>query len=322
VSPFNPDPYRFLLARQNTAPETVPYGGWPNCLRLANADVEAIVSLDVGPRILSYRRHGAPNVLKNYPEQLGGTREEAWMIRGGHRLWIAPEDEHLSYHRDNEPVTWVMNDEGGIVIASRMTSPHRLRKDLTLRLAPNGSGLSLVHSVTNEGDSPITLATWALSVMAPGGTEIIPQPPLGEHPRDLLPNRNMVLWPYTDLADRRWKFGRSFFLLRQQSDSAPTKLGLAHRERWVGYLLGNELFLKTFAWENGATYPDGGCNFETFTNGDMLEIESLGPMVSLQPDETTSHEERWHLFEAPTGIDCDDEPSLERMLNPMISAIL
>ena len=27
------------------------------------------------------------------------------------------------------------------------------------------------------------------------------------------------------------------------------------------------------------TYPDFGCSFETFTNADFLEMETLGPMT-------------------------------------------
>ena len=306
------------MTPQTAAPETVSHGGWPNCLRLANGDVEIVATLDVGPRILVYRRPGETNVLKNYPDQLGGTREREWMIRGGHRLWIAPEDELLSYHRDNEPVSWTRGKNGEIVISSRMNSPHPLRKDLSLLLGTSGSRLELLHTVTNEGDSPVTLATWALSVMAPGGTEIIPQPSLGEHPRDLLPNRTMVLWPYTDLSDPRWKIGRSFMLLRQQEHGTPTKIGLAHEERWVGYLLGGELFLKKFPLVKGATYPDGGCNFETFTNGEMLEIESLGPLATLHPGESTSHPETWHLMKAPAGMDPEDESSLTELLTPIL----
>lgn len=303
-------------------PETVCFGGWPNCLRLANDEVELITTLDVGPRILSYRRHGAPNVLKNYTEQLGGSRETEWMIRGGHRLWIAPEDEVMSYHRDNEPVSWVRDGSGQVVIASHMASPHPLRKDLSITLAGRGSRVDLLHTITNEGEKPVTLATWALSVMAPGGTEIIPQPPLGEHPRDLLPNRTMVLWPYTDLTDSRWKLGRGYFLLQQRHDGKPAKLGLAHSERWIGYLLGDELFIKTFPLQTGAAYPDGGCNFETFTNGDMLEIESLGPLVTLLPGESTSHPETWHLCAAPAGLDPASEASLDTALRPVLQSIL
>jgi hypothetical protein len=302
--------------------EIIPFAGWSNCLRLTNSDVELVVTLDIGPRILSYRRHDTQNVLKIYTEQSGGSREEEWMIRGGHRLWVAPEDRILSYHRDNEPVSWVRGEKGEIIITSRMDTPHPLRKDLSLELAEQGSRVELLHTITNEGKSPITLATWGLTVLAPGGTEIIPQPPLGEHPRDLLPNRTLVLWPYTDLTDPRWKIGRSYFLLQQQAEGAPTKLGLTHSEHWIGYLLGNQLFLKTFVLQPDASYPDGGCNFETFTDSEMLEIESLGPLVTLLPGESTSHRENWHLLPLSEKVDLANEDSLSQSLSPLLREIL
>jgi hypothetical protein len=34
--------------------ENVSYGGWPNCLRIANDEVELIVTTDVGPRVIRY----------------------------------------------------------------------------------------------------------------------------------------------------------------------------------------------------------------------------------------------------------------------------
>ena len=36
---------------------------WGNCLKLVNDYIELIVSLDFGPRILSYRLHGKENVF-------------------------------------------------------------------------------------------------------------------------------------------------------------------------------------------------------------------------------------------------------------------
>jgi len=51
----------------------------------------------------------------------------------------------------------------------------------------------------------------------------------------------------------------------------------------VAYQLGDCLLVKCFQWIEGATYPDGGVNFETFSNEQMLEVETLGPLVTLKP---------------------------------------
>jgi hypothetical protein len=36
-----------------------------------------------------------------------------------------------------------------------------------------------------------------------------------------------------------------------------------------------------------------GCTFEIFTNADFLELETLGPLTTLAPDQSVSHTERW-----------------------------
>ena len=87
-------------------PEIISFHGWHNTLRLANEDMELFVTTDIGPRILVYKTPLGDNVLKTFDDQLGSSGELEWRIRGGHRLWLAPEDPTLSYHLDNGPAAW------------------------------------------------------------------------------------------------------------------------------------------------------------------------------------------------------------------------
>lgn len=281
-----------------------PFGGWQNNLSLSNDHAELIITLDVGPRLISYRTPHGENVFKNYDAQMGGSGESEWMIRGGHRLWIAPEGD-ISYTFDNSPVKYETT-ANGVRIENDPVAPWGIRRAITVSLAENSSEVTVHHCLTNEGTKPAEIASWGLSVMAPGGLEIIPLPALGEHPRDLLPNRLIVPWPYTDMTDPRFRFGWQFITLRQTDDGTPTKLGLAHKEKWIAYLNGDGLFVKSFDYVEGATYPDFGCNFETFTNSEMLEIESLGPIRMLQPGESAEHTEKWYLLS-----DVPQPPSLQ-----------
>src|SRR5581483_6732901 len=84
--------------------QKVEYKGWKNNLRISNGDAELIVTLDVGPRVISYRLPEGKNVFKEYEEQLGKSGEEEWQIRGGHRVWLAPEDLTRTYAPDNAAV--------------------------------------------------------------------------------------------------------------------------------------------------------------------------------------------------------------------------
>jgi hypothetical protein len=43
-------------------------------------------------------------------------------------------------------------------------------------------------------------------------------------------------------------------------------------------------------------YPDMGVNFEVFTNHEMLELETLGPMEAIPPKGKIVHPETWTLI--------------------------
>ncbi len=298
--------------------ETVVFNGWQNNLRLCNGTVELIVTLEVGPRILVYRKCGGINPLKIFENQSGTAGEPTWRNRGGHRLWIAPEDKVKTYFPDNAPVAW---ERLGALHARLRPLPETtngLQKELDISLDPVGTGVTIVHRVTRLEPSPARLAPWALTVMAPGGIAVVPHPEMGKHPQDLLPNRSLVLWPYTDMRDPRWCFGRKYLLLRQDPAGAPTKIGLAHQLGWSGYLLGGVFFLKRYPWNPSAAYPDMGCNFEVFSNGKMVELESLGPLTLLHHCQTVAHIEEWELHD--TGKLSDSSAS-EEQIDELIRSI-
>ena len=85
--------------------EQTSWGGWPNCYRLSNDEIELILTSDVGPRVIRCGFVGGPNVFKEYAEELGGTGEGTWKIRGGHRVWVAPERANITYELDNHTST-------------------------------------------------------------------------------------------------------------------------------------------------------------------------------------------------------------------------
>ena len=300
--------------------EPLEFGGWKNCLRLANDHAEVVVTFEVGPRIVSYHAPHGANVLKMNSEELGKSWERDFVIRGGHRLWLAPENDR-TYAPDNGPAEHEILPPNAVRLTNAAYAPWHIKKELTVSMAADSSSVVIEHRATNQGSQPTEIATWGLTVMQPGGLEIIPLPPLGEHPRDLQPNRTMVLWPYTDMFDERWRWGRKFITLRQTAHSSPAKLGLAHRTEWVGYLMKNALFIKTFAFDGAAKYPDCGCNFETFTNATMLEMETLSPLRTLAPGESVGHTETWHLLASVPEPHSLKEDALEEWLEPLLAEL-
>jgi hypothetical protein len=307
--------------------ETTSYGGWKNTLRIDNGSAALIVTLEVGPRVLSYRLAGGPNVFKEYADQMGGSGEREWKIRGGHRQWTGPEDHTRTYALDNGPVRFRELENGVVRFTPAPETEYGLQKELDVRLASTGSRVTVVHRYTNLLASPMALAPWGVTVMAPGGIEIIPLPPKRPHPgspkkarsaADFAANQLMAIWPYFDFSDPRWHFGAKFITLRHDSGRGPTKLGLAHRLGSVGYLNAGTLFVKWFEYREGQIYPDEGVNFETFTNEDMLEIETLGPLISLDPGQSVEHTERWELFSG-LGEISRDEGQIEATVAPRLT---
>ena len=286
--------------------ERVEYKGWKNNVKLSNGEVELIVTLEVGPRVISYRRLDGKNVFKNYDEMMGKTGESEWMIRGGHRLWAAPEDTTRTYAADNGPVAFRDLGGGEARFTPGVETAYGIQKEMDVKLEPEGSKVRLTQRITNVGKEATMLAVWSLSVMAPGGVEIIALPASRPHPgnpknaksaADFAPSLTIVGWPFTDFQDSRWRFGSKFITLTQDASKGATKLGLAHRTGGVGYLNGGTLFVKRFEYRDGAAYPDNGVNYETFTNEDMLEMESLGPLVTLGAGRSVEHVETWEIFD-------------------------
>jgi hypothetical protein len=53
----------------------------------------------------------------------------------------------------------------------------------------------------------------------------------------------------------------------------------------------------------------------------MLEIESLGPLISLHHKQTVEHVESWELHDGPAVLDSSDpEAQLDKFLEPILKS--
>jgi hypothetical protein len=135
----------------------------------------------------------------------------------------------------------------------------------------------------------------------------------------LEPTNPLVMWAFTHLDDPRWRLSRKYLVLRQDANNTnPQKLGTYNRHTWGGYLLNGELFVKRYeAVGAPADYPDFGCSFETFTNAEILELETLGPLTTLAPGQSASHTERWSAHRNVNVTTWTDE-ELDSVVLPLV----
>lgn len=310
--------------------EKVAYAGWPNCIRLRNEKVELIATTDVGPRIIRFGFIGRDNEFFEDPKQMGTTGGDEWKAYGGHRLWLAPEAKPRSYYPDNSPVEF--ESQGNTLrLLSEIESMTGMQKEVQISLDGSDAHVEVIHKITNHNLWPVEMAPWALSVMNSGGRAILPQEPYAPHPdipdepgqqvdkRYYLPVRNMVLWSYTKLNDPRWVFTEKYIILKQDVNATrPQKIGISSERNWAAYARNRHLFVKKITSQPGKEYPDSGCVFEMFTNSEMLELESLGPLTMLEPDATVTYREDWYLFDGVEFENTDesiDANVLPRVLN-------
>jgi hypothetical protein len=285
--------------------ERTSYKGWNNCWRIENGEIGLVVTADVGPRVIHLGFTGGQNLFKNFSRQMGRSGEAAWMIRGGSRIWIAPEDRVASYAPDNVPVEIEVRD-GALIATAPVEEAVRVQKRMMIRV--DGRRVEIVHGVKNAGLLPAEFAVWVLTVMAPGGVAVTKFPPRGTHPEDLAPSNPLIMWPFTDLSDPRWRFLRKYLALHQDPGiKSPQKIGHFNADTWAGYFLDGDLFIKRYKADSALRYPDFGCSFETFTNDEILELETLGPLCRVPPGEWIEHTEHWELHRVPTPTKWTDE---------------
>lgn len=282
-------------AQADVKVEKVEYKGWRNCYRVTNGEVELIVTGDVGPRVIRFAFVGGQNLFKEFSEQLGKSGEQKFQLRGGDRVWKAPEDPIATWAPDNVAVEIFINKNG--LVASAPVEPlTRLRKEIEIRMATSGTDVTVIHRITNQSLFPLEYSAWALTMMAPGGMAISGFPPRGRHPANLEATNPLVMWAYTNLADKRWTFTKKYLTLRQDpNNSDAQKLGMFNLHTWAAYILNGEVFVKQTAADPHANYPDFGCSFETFTNNEFLELETLSPLRKVSPGETVELTEHWSL---------------------------
>lgn len=273
------------------------YKNYGQCLFVDNGTIELVVTLETGPRIIRYGFVGDVNEFCDdlpYDMKVGSKR---WRIMGGHRLWHSPEEFPRSYYPDNDPVRWEKTKQGVIVQSS--DGPWvNVDKKMEIILAVDGR-VTIEHTITNKNAWEIEMAAWAISVMASGGTAIIPQ---SRNEKDFVPGDGakgaqfLTLWAYTKMNDPRVYWGDRYITVKcDEQFTESFKIGISNENGWAAYLRDKHLFIKKFKHIKFEKYPDNGVSFEVYCDKLMLEMESLSPLKLLKPGEAIKHVEEWRL---------------------------
>ena len=250
---------------------------------------------EAGPRIVRLKYKGSSNLFAELPEKTVESSFGVFHLLGGHRLWHAPEAMPRTYMPDNDGLTITAKSDG-LILDGKTETATGVRKRMQIELDQEQPRAVVTHTLTNDGLWDVEIAPWAITMLRSGGVVILPTQVENQDTESLLPNRHFALWSYSHIDDSRLHLGDEFILVEAKTGSSPFKIGTYTPSGWIAYWNDGILFRKSFDVYHDITYPDNGCNIETYSAANYVELESLGPLTKLSPGESVQFTETWELF--------------------------
>ncbi len=283
--------------------ETIETG--PSYQEISNEHLQLTAATQFGPRITSLSYPGAESVFADLGDLAIDLADGGrYTLRGGHRLWAAPEIPEITYEPDDDPVV-ISPIAAGLIATGPETT--EIGKSITVVL--KGSTVEVSHVLTNQTAATIDVAPWAITQLVPGGAAIMPLPLADADPHGLLPNSSLVLWPYTGVDDSPFAIRHRLVVLDTRRATA-TKVGTPLQRGWLAYIVDGTVFVKRATHQQDGRYLDLAASGQIYAGPDFVELETLGEQVLLHPGEATTHRETWELHQVDPGMSPYEIPDL------------
>ena len=266
------------------------------CMQVSNPSISLWLSEDFGPRVIALAVDSGDNLFAELPEAKIECPGSGWYsLRGGHRLWYAPEYPPITYLPDDEPVE-ILEVQDGIRVTQLPEKGTGLVKSITVTLPCDDPHVLIDHQITNRGMRTVRLAPWSITMMRPGGTAIMPLQVEKNDEYGVLPNRTINLWPYTPLSSPHLTFTDRYIFIDANLQEDKLKIGCPNPRGWIGYTLEGILFVKFAAFDPPGYYYDRRSSSEFYCDPNVLEVEVLGRRVTLDPGQSVNFKEEWKVF--------------------------
>ena len=303
LSPMNPAPLVAAIAvaavlsgcattvSRTTVRTLVRHRGWHDAVVMANGQVEAVLVPSVG-RLMQFRFVGSQDGPLWENTKLAGAPmpPKPWEAShgsfGGDKTWPAPQSVWNWPPPDvfdAAPLAFRVQDDASVVLVSPVSPRFGIRTERKFSLAPDAPVLRVVTTyerVTAGKDGPAEVSVWVITQAKDPVAMFIPVPASGRFPQGTSEQWGI---PKDDMTVRDGLLR----LTRDRKDSH--KVGNdAGSMVWVG---DREVLRIDIGLEPGATYPDGGCSAEIYTNPDptpYVELETLGPLRALKAGQRLS----------------------------------
>ena len=271
------------------------YHGWPDSYFLSNEETEVVVVPAIG-RIMQFGFIGEEGVFwenRALDGQAGNWNAREWINFGGDKTWPAPESEWSKFTRRKEwrpppafdalPVE-ARIDKNDLVLTSPVDPYLGIRTERRVHLDPVQPVMTITTTYEKVRGETSDASIWVVTQLKE--PEMIFVPRRADSKLAFLIPRP----PPSLRTNAQW-------LALTRNPKASHKIGSdAGAMLWVGARCALLIEAPRLA---GANYPDQGSSVEVYTNPDPLkyiELETLGPLVTLKAGKKTRHQNVYRLF--------------------------
>ncbi|MCD6416473.1 MAG: DUF4380 domain-containing protein [Planctomycetes bacterium] len=295
--------------------ERVNFHGWRQAYLLTNGETDVVFVPQVA-RIMKYAPTGGENMLwineMILPERPVESKMEGWQNYGGYKLWPAPQRNWgwpPPPALDGGECSVQVGEDGALTVTGQASEDCGIRFDRRIELAPEGSRLQVRQTMVNVSDNPVTWAIWDVTQVSTRGVGFIPLAPGAE-----------CRFASLDEGNEHWTLLDNMLLARRVEGS--DKVFVSGPPGCIGSVEDGLLYLKTFDMPKQAP-PQPEAVREIYV-GDIgyMELEVVGPEVTLQPGESASLTEVWRLlpFQEKPKSDKELANLIQQKIEPVLAA--
>lgn len=296
------------------------FENYGKCVQLTNGIISVIVTIALGPRIVSFGFSDGENVLFNdlgreyfRSEDPASGKNSNFYFYGGHRLTIGQPRTGPLFYPDNSPVVYTLLPDGVSFLSPKQKNTE-IQTGFEIVMGEDASDVMIVHTAKNCSKEVQTFGLRSSTQFNGGGTVLLPQ----NSDQDELdqPTRTLVLWPKTDIRDRRIFLGNRFFTFaHDMQEERPLRVGINDVFGWAAYVGPKYTVMKRYVHNPQTSYPDFGCSLEVGFQKNYAEITSLSPIFRVEPGEGIKHVENLSLSRTRNSVNPVDEEGIAGFIN-------
>lgn len=300
----------------------IDFENFGKCVKISNGIIDVVVTVDFGPRIISFGFSGKENLFYQDTERkykipisnpdITDETEPTFYFYGGHRLWLSPERSAKTIYPDNAPIVYSVLPDG-VCFSQPKQKATNIQAGFEIIMGEDAADIMVVHTAKNCSKEPQACGLWPITMLSGDGLIILPQNT--DNNNFYRPNRTLVFWPNTDIRDERIYYGNRFVTIRQTGkNETPLRIGSNNVFGWAAFAGHNYTFMKRYVHSSQAVYPDFGSSCEISLQKDFVEMQSLSPMYRVEPGQGIKHVENLSVFQTRNSVNPEDENGIAKYI--------